>query len=80
MHCTVEMASSGMIYIRSFMIIGSGIQVTLRVLSQQSGRLHGIYGICALDGLRWYDVQSFSKTGSGTINICTIIVLLEKPT
>jgi hypothetical protein len=34
----VEMASDGMIYIPSFMKIGSGIQVILRLLPQQSKR------------------------------------------
>jgi hypothetical protein len=37
MKYTVQMASGGMIYILSFMKIGSGIQVILRLLPPQSG-------------------------------------------
>jgi hypothetical protein len=39
MRYTVEMASDGMTYILSFMMIDSGIQVMLRVLPQQFERL-----------------------------------------
>jgi hypothetical protein len=39
MKYTIEMASDGMIYIPSFMKIGSGIQVILRLLPRQSERL-----------------------------------------
>jgi hypothetical protein len=39
MKYTVEMASDGMIYVSSFMKTGSGIQVMLRLLPRQSGRL-----------------------------------------
>jgi hypothetical protein len=39
MRYTVEMASDRMIYIPSFIKIGSGIQVTLRLLHQESERL-----------------------------------------
>jgi hypothetical protein len=35
----IEMASGSMIYIPSFMTIGSGIQVILRLLRQQFERL-----------------------------------------
>jgi hypothetical protein len=35
----VGMATGGMIYIPSFTAIGSGIQVILRVLPEQFGRL-----------------------------------------
>jgi hypothetical protein len=35
MKYTVEMASDGMLYIPSFMKIGSGIQVILRLLFEQ---------------------------------------------
>jgi hypothetical protein len=38
MKYTVQMASGGMIYVRCFMRIGSGIQVILRLL-QRSERL-----------------------------------------
>jgi hypothetical protein len=40
---TVEMASDGMIYIPSFMKIGSGIQVILMLLPQQHERLQCWY-------------------------------------
>jgi hypothetical protein len=43
MKYTVEMASHGMIYIPSFMKIGSGIQVILRLLLRQSERLQYWY-------------------------------------
>jgi hypothetical protein len=36
---STEMASDGMIYIPSFMMIGSGIQVMLRLLPEQFERL-----------------------------------------
>jgi hypothetical protein len=36
---TIEMASVGMIYVPSFMTIGSGMRVILRVLPQQFERL-----------------------------------------
>jgi hypothetical protein len=39
MKYTVEVASDGMIYIPSFMKIGSGIQVIFKLLSRQSERL-----------------------------------------
>jgi hypothetical protein len=29
--------------------------------------LKGIYDVCALHGVRWNDVQSFSKTGSSRV-------------
>jgi hypothetical protein len=37
MKYTFEMASDGIIYIPSFMMISLGIQVILRLLPQQSG-------------------------------------------
>jgi hypothetical protein len=43
MKYTVEMASGGMIYIPSFMKIGSGIQLILKVLPQQFERLQCWY-------------------------------------
>jgi hypothetical protein len=39
MMCAFEMTSGGMIYIPSFMLSGSGIQLILRVLPQQFERL-----------------------------------------
>jgi hypothetical protein len=43
MKYTTEIASDGMIYIQSFMKIGLGIQVILRVLPRQSERLQCWY-------------------------------------
>jgi hypothetical protein len=43
MKYTVEVASDGMIYILSFVKIGSGIQVRSRLLPQQSERLRCRY-------------------------------------
>jgi hypothetical protein len=39
MKCAIEIASDGMMYIPSFMKIGSGIQAILRLLPRQSERL-----------------------------------------
>jgi hypothetical protein len=39
MKYTAEKASEGMMYIPSLMMVGSGIQVTLRLLPRQSERL-----------------------------------------
>jgi hypothetical protein len=43
MKCTVDMASDGMIYIPSFISIGSGIQIIIRLLHRQSERLQCWY-------------------------------------
>jgi hypothetical protein len=43
MKYAVEMASGGMLYIRRFVIISSGIQVILRLLPQQFERLQYWY-------------------------------------
>jgi hypothetical protein len=43
MECNVEMTSDGMIYVPSFMKIGLGIQVILRLLSRQSETLQFLY-------------------------------------
>jgi hypothetical protein len=43
MKYTVEMASDGMIYVPSFMKIGLGLQVILRLLPAQSERLQCWY-------------------------------------
>jgi hypothetical protein len=43
MKYTIEMTSDGMIYIPSFVTIGSGIQVILRLLPEQFERLQCWY-------------------------------------
>jgi hypothetical protein len=43
MKYTVEMSSGGMTYMPSFMTIGSGVQVILRVLPQQLEMLQCSY-------------------------------------
>jgi hypothetical protein len=57
MKCATEMVSGGMICILSFMMIGSGIQETLRLLYQHFERINigvtnGVYEECHWDGLR----------------------------
>jgi hypothetical protein len=59
MKYAVEMASGGMIYIPSFMMIGSGIQVILRLLSKNFrgcnvGIIDGRDLLCM--ALRWSQV------------------------
>jgi hypothetical protein len=58
MKYTVKLASDGMIYILSFMNIGSGIQVILRLLPLQSEKLQCWY--YHWEGFMMYAVEMIS--------------------
>jgi hypothetical protein len=62
-HICFETASCHMIYLTSFMKIGTAVQVILRFLPQQFERLSmlvllmgGIFYICCSNGLRWHGI------------------------
>jgi hypothetical protein len=65
--CTVENASCVMVFIISFMTIGSAIQVILRLLPTTTTiwetavlilLMGGIYEISHWNGLRWHDIHT----------------------